>query len=115
VSDSFNQEAREREEQPENKTRARYATEEAYQRALESKRRYEKRRVAKIAKKRLARRNRENHAKAVRNDREAEFGKIVTKLKFDVGLSQDAIYALLGGLVTNAEIARWCSKAKKKR
>lgn len=115
MSDSFNQEARTREAQPENKTRSRYATEEAYQRALESKRRYERRRVAKIAKKRLARRNRENLAKAVRNDREAEFGKIVTKLKFEVGLSQEAIYELLGGLVTKSEITRWCAKASKKR
>lgn len=109
---SFNQDARE--EKPVTKTRSRYATEEAYLRARESQRRYGQRRGAKLSRQRRIRRDRREAAKLVERQRENEFGGIVTKLNIKVGMSREAIYELLGGLVTMTEINQWCDKAKKK-
>lgn len=109
---SFNQDARE--EKPVSKMRSRYATEEAYLRARESKRRYDRKRAAKLSKQRRIRSERREAAKLVERQREAEFGKIVAKLNVRLGMSREAIYELLGGLVTMPEINQWCDKAKKK-
>lgn len=108
--DIKNHYVREDQEKPANRTRARYATEEAYLRALESKRRYEEKRVAKIARRRRVKRAQRLAAK----EREAEFGKIVAKLNIELKMSQDEVFELLGGLVTKAEIQEWCAKARKK-
>jgi len=42
-----------------------------------------------------------------------ELGWIVAKMNLKAGLSQDAIYKLLGGMASRAKISKWCARAKK--
>lgn len=104
------------------KSRERYKTEEAWQNAQESKRRY-CRRYRKEHKDELLRKARVKRAKAaeVRESRKArfravkeEFGAIVVKLKFGLGMSADDIYELFGGLITTRDVKALCRQEKQK-
>ena len=44
-----------------------------------------------------------------------ELGWIVAKMNVKAGLTQDAIYELLGGLATRRQITAWCQRGKKSR
>lgn len=42
-----------------------------------------------------------------------ELGWVVAKMNIKAGLSQDAIYKLLGGMASRAKISKWCARGKK--
>lgn len=109
------------------KSKSAYKTEEAWQNAVECKRRYSrwyyrqhakelnaKRYARQVAKNAILRRRRER-LKARFNAVNAEFGKVVIRLNFELGMSQTAINELLGGLISLADIAKICQREQKRR
>jgi len=42
-----------------------------------------------------------------------DLGRIVAKMNIKAGLSQDAIYQLLGGMASRKKISEWCARGKK--
>lgn len=42
-----------------------------------------------------------------------ELGWVVAKMNIKAGLSQDAIYQLLGGMASRSKISKWCARGKK--
>lgn len=44
-----------------------------------------------------------------------DLGWVVAKMNIKAGLSQDAIYRLLGGMASRQKISQWCSRGKKLR
>ena len=42
-----------------------------------------------------------------------ELGWVVAKMNIKAGLSQDAIYRLLGGMASRSKISKWCARGKK--
>lgn len=98
------------------KSRLRYKTEEAWENAQESKRRYCRRYRKEHAQEILAK-ERDKRAEAAkiretRKDRFAavkeEFGIVVSKLRHGLGMTEREIYELLGGLVTLKDVAALC-------
>ena len=105
------------------KSRERYKTEEAWQNAQESKRRY-CRRYRREHKDELLRKVRVKRAKVakVRERRRArfaaveeEFGAIVIKLNFELGMSTENIYELFGGLISSDDVRTICRQETEKR
>lgn len=105
----------------------RYATEEAWQNAQAAKRRYSQEYWDKNREEIYARRKvRLKHARGIRRrrlervkERFAEvfddFGPVIVKLSYDLELSQDRIYELLGGLVSRNDICAILKQEQEKR
>jgi len=51
-------------------------------------------------------------AEALRKEKQEweEYGKVVRKLHKEAGLSREAIWQLLAGLVTRKQISKWCGQ-----
>ena len=108
------------------KSRARYATEEAWQNAQESKRRYCRRYYrehkaelnAEATRKQKLKRDKERPRKEKQRQRfksvKAEFGPVVIKLHFMLKMRREGIYELLGGLVSRTDIAAICNQERKR-
>jgi hypothetical protein len=109
------------------KSRSLYRTEEAWQNAVECKRRYcrryyeqhakelnAKRRIRQAARNAILRRRRER-LKARFDAVSADFGKVVIRLNFELGMSQTAINELLGGMISLTDIAKICQREQKRR
>jgi len=111
---------------PQPKSRSRYATEEAWQNAQESKRRYCRRYYrehkaelnAKATAKQKAQRAKEKPRKDKKRQRfktvKHEFGRVVIKLHFLLKMHREDIYELLGGLISRTDIAMICRQERRR-
>lgn len=79
----------------------------------EGTKRYEDRR--RRAAEREAQKAEEARQQEIREAEWKELGWIVAKMNIKAGLTQDAIYELLGGLATKRQITAWCQRGKKSR